>query len=72
MFALVTWAYREGRRPLHDHLLQMGLWDLDPDPRGNLARIETPLVEAYRRLVAGGAEAVGPLAAAAARSKRVG
>lgn len=62
MFALVTWAWRQGQRPLHDHLLQMGLWDLDPDPRGDLARIETPLVGAYRSLVQGGAESVGPLA----------
>jgi hypothetical protein len=62
MFALVTWAWRQGQRPLHDHLLQMGLWDLDPDPRGDLARIETPLVGAYRTLVRGGAESVGPLA----------
>lgn len=62
MFALVTWAYRQGLRPLHDHLLQMGLWDLDPDPKGRLARIETPLVHAYRGLVSGGATAVGRLA----------
>ncbi len=62
MFALVTWAYRQGLRPLHDHLLQMGLWDLDPDPSGRLDRVETPLVDAYRRLTSGGAAAVGPLA----------
>ncbi|MGJ0506964.1 MAG: family 1 glycosylhydrolase [Methylocystis sp.] len=62
MFALVTWAWRQGRRPLHDHLLQMGLWNLDPDPLGDLARIETPLVGAYRDLVRRGAEGVGPLA----------
>lgn len=64
MFALVTWAYRQGLRPLHDHLLQMGLWDLDPDPSGRLDRTETPLVDAYRRLTSGGAAAVGPLAPA--------
>ena len=62
MFALVTWAYRQGLRPLHKHLLQMGLWDLDPDPAGRLARIETPLVAAYRSLVSAGAEPVGNLA----------
>ncbi|WP_363347236.1 family 1 glycosylhydrolase [Methylocystis echinoides] len=66
MFALVTWAYRQGRRPLHDHLLQMGLWDLDPDPNGQLARLETPLVGAYRDLVRGGSQSVGPLAASGA------
>ncbi|WP_424360308.1 family 1 glycosylhydrolase [Methylocystis parvus] len=61
MFALVTWAYRQGNRPLHDHLLQMGLWNLDPDPRGDLARIETPLVNAYERLASSGSETVGRL-----------
>jgi beta-glucosidase len=61
MFALVTWAYRQGNRPLHDHLLQMGLWNLDPDPHGDLARIETPLVPAYQQLVSTGSEAVGRL-----------
>lgn len=61
MFALVTWAWRQGRRPLHDYLLQMGLWDLDADPQRDLARVETPLVAAYRSLVQGGADSVGPL-----------
>lgn len=61
MFALVTWAYRQGLRPLHAHLLQMGLWNLDPNPAGDLARIETPLVDAYRKLVAAGGQPVGPL-----------
>lgn len=61
MFALVTWAWRQGRRPLHDHLLQMGLWDLDPDPVNELARVETPMVGAYRDLVLRGTESVGPL-----------
>ena len=64
MFALVAWAYRQGRRPVTDYLAQMGLWDLDPDPAAALARVETPLVGAYQRHVRGGMAAVGPLAAA--------
>jgi beta-glucosidase len=59
MFALVTWAWRQGNRDVSDHLLQMGLWDLDSE----LNRIRTPLVEAYRNLVSNGAETIGPLAA---------
>jgi beta-glucosidase/6-phospho-beta-glucosidase/beta-galactosidase len=59
MFALVGWAYRQGRRPLGDYLLQMGLWDLD---RETLARVETPVVGAYRRVVTAGAAGVGRLA----------
>lgn len=57
MFALVTWAWRQGRRDVADHLLQMGLWNLDR----NLDRIETPLVESYRALAASGHVSVGRL-----------
>lgn len=58
LFALVTWAYRQGTHPPGFYLKQMGLWDLDPD----LNRIETELAKEYRRLVAGGCEHVGQLA----------
>jgi beta-glucosidase/6-phospho-beta-glucosidase/beta-galactosidase len=58
MFALVTWAWRQGQRSVADHLLQLGLWDLD----GELNRIRTPLVEAFATLAAAGATSVGPLA----------
>jgi beta-glucosidase/6-phospho-beta-glucosidase/beta-galactosidase len=58
MFALVTWAWRQGRRPVADHLLQMGLWDLDAE----LNRIRTPVVDAYTSLAAAGADSVGLLA----------
>jgi hypothetical protein len=49
MFALVTWAYRQGLRPITAHLAQMGLWDLNE----NLDRIPTSLVDTYRKLAAG-------------------
>jgi beta-glucosidase len=49
MFALVTWAYRQGHRPISAHLAQMGLWDLDE----GLDRSPTSLVETYRQLVTG-------------------
>jgi hypothetical protein len=60
MFALVTWAYRQGRHPPAYYLKQMGLWDLDPD----LRRVETLLVSQYRELVRAGSTPVGPLAQA--------
>lgn len=63
LFALVTWGYREGRKPPPAYLRQMGLWDLRPGAAG-LERVATPLVERYRELVGGGATAVGALAAA--------
>ena len=62
LFALVAWAYRQGRRPPAAYLLQMGLWDVDPAPAAALARVRTPLVDAYRDLVAGGSDSVGRLA----------
>jgi hypothetical protein len=70
MFALVAWAYRQSSREPRDYLEQFGLWDLDPDPAADLRRVETPLVEAYRELVRGGASAVGRLAAGAGPEAR--
>ena len=58
MFALIAWAYRQGRDPLRNYVVQMGLWDLDRD---TLQRVPTPLVDAYRELVAGGVRSVGML-----------
>jgi uncharacterized protein YegP (UPF0339 family) len=55
MFALVTWAYRQGHRPITAHLAQMGLWDLDE----KLERIPTSLVETYRQLAKGNSGAPG-------------
>jgi beta-glucosidase/6-phospho-beta-glucosidase/beta-galactosidase len=55
MFALVTWAYRQGHRPIAAHLAQMGLWDLDE----KLDRIPTSLVETYRQLARGNSGAPG-------------
>jgi beta-glucosidase len=57
MFALVTWAWRQGKRDIARHLLQMGLWNLDAE----LNRIPTPAVDAYRRMVADGPNRVGAL-----------
>ena len=60
LFALVTWGYREGKKPPADYLYQMGLWNLARDASG-LARVATPLVERYRELVSGGAREAGLL-----------
>lgn len=72
LFALVAWAYREGRRAPDAYLEQMGLWDLRPGPDG-LERVRTGLVDRYRELVAGGIAAVGALAMPdSAERQRVG
>jgi beta-glucosidase len=59
LFALVTWAYRQGQKPPAYYLKQMGLWDLKADDQGNLHRVRTELVDMYQELVAGGASSVG-------------
>ncbi len=50
LFALVTWAYRQGHHPPSFYLKQMGLWDLREDSSGALQRIPTPLVAQYQAL----------------------
>jgi hypothetical protein len=55
LFALVAWAYRQSAaRDVAGHLLQMGLWDLDP---ADLRRVHTPVADAYRSLASAGAPA---------------
>lgn len=68
MFSLVTWAWRQGHRPVTEHLAPMGLWDIIPDAEDPLRRVRTPAVDAYQRLVQGGTEHVGALATASARA----
>ena len=69
MFALVTWACRQGAHPPAYYLKQMGLWDIDPAPSANLRRGRTSLVDAYCALVERGCEAVGTLAKANQRRR---
>jgi beta-glucosidase len=57
LFALVTWAYRQGSREPAYYLKQMGLWDLD----AKLARVPTTLVQEYRELTESGCAVVGQL-----------
>jgi hypothetical protein len=59
LFALVTWAYRQGNKPVDFYLKQMGLWDLVSSSGGELARTATPLIDAYRELIARGEAPVG-------------
>lgn len=61
MIGLIRWAYRQSNRPITAYIEKMGLWDLDPSHDGTLRRLHTPLVDAYRELVAGGHDAVGLL-----------
>ncbi len=62
MFSLVTWAWRQGQRPITEYLLHMGLWDLDSE----LNRNPTALVAAYWDAAAHGTAAVGSFRSAQA------
>ena len=57
-FTMVDWRYRRSTRPVEDHLLHLGLWDVDPRD-GTMGRAATPLVAAYRKLAAGPVTPVG-------------
>jgi beta-glucosidase len=61
LFALITWAYRQGQKPPAYYVKQMGLWDLKADDQGNLHRVRTGLVDMYKELVVAGASPVGML-----------
>ena len=63
LFALVTWAYRQGTHPPAYYLKQMGLWDLKAAPDGNLERVRTSLVSEFQVLASSGTNVVGTLAA---------
>jgi hypothetical protein len=58
LFALVTWAYRQGTHPPAYYIKQMGLWDLEA--RGeDLVRVTTSLVDEFKQFVANGSTSVG-------------
>ncbi len=57
-FSMVDWRYRRSKRPMSEHLLHLGLWDV-PFRSGDLKRVATPLVAAYQNLVAGPVAEVG-------------
>src|SRR5262249_44010418 len=59
MFALVTWPYRVGTRPVADYLVQMGLWDLRAEANGTLVRVRTPLVDRFRAYTSGASPSPG-------------
>ena len=58
LFALVTWAYRQGTHPAEYYIKQMGLWDLKGND-SDLVRVRTPLVSEFQELARSGTDAVG-------------
>lgn len=48
LITMVEWEYRTDTKPVHEHLLHLGLWDSSFDDKGVLVRKPTPLVETYK------------------------
>ena len=71
LFALVTWAYRQGTKPPAYYIKQMGLWDLVADEKEDLARVRTELVGEFRKLAEGGPSAVGMVSNKVLRTQHV-
>ena len=51
---LFDWRWRKGRLPPDAYVCRMGLYDLRRDEHGNLARVPSRLVGAFRQLTAAG------------------
>ncbi|MGZ0069635.1 family 1 glycosylhydrolase [Microbacterium arborescens] len=47
---MIEWSYRYGDRPAAEYLLQMGLWGLVPDDRGDLQRVRTRVADRFAEL----------------------
>jgi beta-glucosidase len=52
LFTMIDWAYRKGKRPLKDYLMNLGLYDSAFDAKNNLVRHKTPLVKLYQQHMA--------------------
>jgi beta-glucosidase len=58
MFTMIEWKYRWSRKGLEQHLLHLGLYDVEPRT-GRMDREPTPLVESYRSYLADPVAAIG-------------
>ena len=54
LYCLFDWRWRKGRLPPDAYVCRMGLYDLRRDEHGNLARVPSRLVGAFRQLTAAG------------------
>jgi beta-glucosidase len=53
LFDLVDWAYRDAVGAVGEHLVPMGLYDLEPDSIGTLHRRSTPVADRFRAWATG-------------------
>jgi beta-glucosidase len=59
--SMIEWGYRNSTKPLSDHLLHLGLFELI-EVNGQLKRVATSDVEAYRRAIRKGVVKLAPKA----------
>jgi hypothetical protein len=64
LFTMIEWKYRWSRRGLKEHLLHLGLYDVQPRD-GRMDREHTPVADAYRGHIENPLVAVGDGVAAA-------
>jgi beta-glucosidase len=58
LFTMIEWKYRWSRKGLEDHLLHLGLYEVQPR-QGRMDREPTSLVDSYRRSIAEPATSIG-------------
>ena len=60
MITMIDWAYRRGRKPVSDYLLNLGLFEASFDANGLLKRSPTEYVARYRSYTTQTVPPVGP------------
>ena len=60
LFTMIEWKYRWSRKGLEDHLLHLGLYEVQPR-QGRMDREPTGLVDSYRRFIADPATSISEL-----------
>ena len=58
---MIEWKYRWSRKRLEDHLLHLGLYEVEPSGK-RMDRKPTLLVDTYRRFIADSSTAIGEVA----------
>ena len=54
LFDVIEWQYREALTPVSEHVIPMGLYNLEPDDVGIFQRVHTPAVDHFRTLTTAG------------------
>lgn len=60
LFDVIEWQYREALTPVEQHVIPMGLYNLEPDSVGRFQRVHTPAVDRFHSLAVAGLPDVAP------------